>query len=131
MVAGITLPLACAATCMASINVQRMSVQAAVTGDVELLKLAVLHDPLVGAIASPDEVWQMVDEMLVAAGALAAAIRPRHRGCQAAAEPQERRHKGLAGRRAPRRAPGRDRPPRKGRERGGSGSREAGGATLT
>ena len=66
MVAGITLPLACAATCMASINVQRMSVQAAVTGDVELLKLAVLHDPLVGAIASPDEVWQMVDEMLVA-----------------------------------------------------------------
>ena len=43
-----------------------MSVQAAVAGDVELLKLAVLHDPLVGAICSPDEVWQMVDEMLVA-----------------------------------------------------------------
>ena len=36
------------------------------TGDVELLKLAVLHDPLVGAICTPDEVWQMVDEMLVA-----------------------------------------------------------------
>ena len=36
------------------------------TGDVELLKLAVLHDPLVGAICSPEEVWQMVDEMLVA-----------------------------------------------------------------
>lgn len=43
-----------------------MSVQAAVTGDVELLKQAVLHDPLVGAICTPDEVWQMVDEMLVA-----------------------------------------------------------------
>jgi alpha-galactosidase len=43
-----------------------MSVEAAVSGDVELLKLAVLHDPLVGAICSPDEVWQMVDEMLVA-----------------------------------------------------------------
>ena len=36
------------------------------TGDVDLLKLAVLHDPLVGAICTPDEVWQMVDEMLVA-----------------------------------------------------------------
>ncbi|WP_421723126.1 alpha-glucosidase/alpha-galactosidase [Bauldia sp.] len=66
MVAGITLPEACAATCISSINVQRMAVHAAMTGDVELLKLAVLHDPLVGAVCSPDEVWQMVDEMLVA-----------------------------------------------------------------
>ncbi|WGF88423.1 alpha-glucosidase/alpha-galactosidase [Marinivivus vitaminiproducens] len=66
MISGITLPEACAATCQASINVQRMSVHAAVTGDVDLLKLAVLHDPLVGAICSPEEVWQMVDEMLVA-----------------------------------------------------------------
>ena len=69
MLEGIELPLACAATCMASINVQRMSVQAAMTGDVDLLKLAVLHDPLVGAICTPDEVWQMVDEMLVAQAA--------------------------------------------------------------
>jgi alpha-galactosidase len=66
MLEGIELPLACAATCMSSINVQRMSVQAAMTGDVDLLKLSVLHDPLVGAICTPDEVWQMVDEMLVA-----------------------------------------------------------------
>jgi alpha-galactosidase len=66
MVAGITLPEACAATCIASVNVQRMAVHAAVAGDVDLLKLAVLHDPLVGAVCSPDEVWQMVDEMLVA-----------------------------------------------------------------
>jgi alpha-galactosidase len=66
MSAGLTLPMACAATCTASINVQRMSVEAAVKGDVDLLKLAVLHDPLVGAICSPDEVWRMVDEMLVA-----------------------------------------------------------------
>ena len=43
-----------------------MAVRAAIAGDVELLKLAVLHDPLVGAVCSPDEVWQMVDEMLVA-----------------------------------------------------------------
>ena len=40
--------------------------RAAVEGDVDLLKLAVLHDPLVGAVCSPEEVWQMVDEMLVA-----------------------------------------------------------------
>jgi alpha-galactosidase len=66
MLEGVTLPMACAATCASSINVQRMSVEAAMTGDVELLKLAVLHDPLVGAICTPDEVWQMVDEMLVA-----------------------------------------------------------------
>ncbi len=66
MIEGITLPDACAATCSASVNVQRMSVKAALTGDVTLLKQAVLHDPLVGAICTPDEVWQMVDEMLVA-----------------------------------------------------------------
>lgn len=66
MVEGIELPMACAATCSASISVQRMSVEAAMTGDIEMLKLAVLHDPLVGAICTPDEVWQMVDEMVVA-----------------------------------------------------------------
>jgi alpha-galactosidase len=66
MVSGITIPEACAATCMASINVQRMSVHAAISGDIDLLKLAVLHDPLVGAVATPEEVWQMVDEMVVA-----------------------------------------------------------------
>jgi hypothetical protein len=32
----------------------------------DLMKLAMLHDPLVGAICTPEEVWQMVDEMLVA-----------------------------------------------------------------
>lgn len=43
-----------------------MSVEAAVRGDVNLLKLAMLHDPLVGAVCNPEEVWQMTDEMLVA-----------------------------------------------------------------
>ena len=84
MAAGITLPEACAATCIASINVQRMAVHAAITGDVDLLKLAVLHDPLVGAICSPEEVWQMVDEMLVAQAQVAAAIRGRHPGREGA-----------------------------------------------
>jgi alpha-galactosidase len=66
MVEGITLPLACAATCNVSVSVQRMSVEAAMTGNLDLLKQAVLHDPLVGAILNPEEVWQMVDEMVVA-----------------------------------------------------------------
>ncbi|MEL7089697.1 MAG: alpha-glucosidase/alpha-galactosidase, partial [Planctomycetota bacterium] len=39
---------------------------AAVAGDVTLLKQAMLHDPLVGAVCRPDEVWQMADEMLTA-----------------------------------------------------------------
>jgi len=60
------LPLACAATLMASINVQRMAVKAAVEGDVTLLKQAMLHDPLAAACLNPPEVWQMTDEMLVA-----------------------------------------------------------------
>lgn len=66
MVEGLTLPPACAATCLASINVQRMSKDAAVAGDVTLLKQAMLHDPLVAAVCNPEEVWQMTDEMLVA-----------------------------------------------------------------
>src|ERR1019366_9221037 len=43
-----------------------MAQQAAVRGDVLLLKQAMLHDPLVGAVCDPAEVWQMTDEMLVA-----------------------------------------------------------------
>ncbi len=60
------LPLGCAATCGASVRVQEMAMEAAVAGDVSLLKLAMLHDPLVGAICDPEEVWQMTDEMLAA-----------------------------------------------------------------
>ena len=75
------LPLACAATCSASVRVQQMAVEAAVHGDVTLLKQAMLHDPLTGAVCNPEEVWQMTDEMLVAqaqwlpnyAGAISAA----------------------------------------------------------
>ncbi len=40
--------------------------EAAVHGNVTLLKQAMLHDPLVGAVCNPEEVWQMTDEMLVA-----------------------------------------------------------------
>jgi len=60
------LPLGCAATCSVSANVQKICMEAAVKGDVNLLKLAMLHDPLVGAVCEPEEVWQMTDEMLIA-----------------------------------------------------------------
>ena len=60
------LPLACAATCNASVQVQRMGMEAAVHGDLMLLKQAMLHDPLTAAVCNPPEIWQMVDEMLVA-----------------------------------------------------------------
>jgi alpha-galactosidase len=60
------LPLPCATTCRVSINVQEMAVKAALTGDRELVKLAVLHDPLTGAVCSTDEVWAMCDEMFEA-----------------------------------------------------------------
>ena len=60
------LPLACAATCAVSARVQQMGMEAAVRGDVTLLKQAMLHDPLVGAVCNPEEIWQMTDDLLVA-----------------------------------------------------------------
>lgn len=60
------LPLGCAAVCSQSIWVQRLAVEAAVSGDVSLLKQAALMDPLTGAVCNPPEIWQMVDEMLIA-----------------------------------------------------------------
>jgi alpha-galactosidase len=60
------LPLGCAAVCNASVSVQRLAVEAAVHGDVNLLKQAMMMDPLTGAVCNPPEIWQMTDEMLVA-----------------------------------------------------------------
>lgn len=60
------LPQGCAAILNNSVQVQRMAKDAALAGDVELLKQAVLLDPLVGAVCNPPEVWHMVDAMLVA-----------------------------------------------------------------
>jgi len=60
------LPLGCAAVCNASITVQRLAVAAGVHGDVDLLKQAMMMDPLVGAVCDPPEISQMTDEMLVA-----------------------------------------------------------------
>ncbi len=60
------LPLGCAAVCSQSIWVQRLAVEAAVAGDIKLLRQAMLMDPLTGAVCTPAEIYQMVDEMLVA-----------------------------------------------------------------
>ena len=60
------LPLGCAAVCSQSVWVQRLAVEAAVSGDAGLLKQAALMDPLTGAVCNPPEVWQMVDELLIA-----------------------------------------------------------------
>ena len=60
------IPMQCAALCAASVRVQQMAVEAALTGDKQMLKLAVLNDPLTAAVCTPDEVWKMVDEMLEA-----------------------------------------------------------------
>ena len=60
------LPLGCAAICNQSISVQGLAVEAAVHGDIELLRQAMLLDPLCGAVCNPPEIWQLVDEMLIA-----------------------------------------------------------------
>ncbi|XID93993.1 alpha-glucosidase/alpha-galactosidase [Paenibacillaceae bacterium WGS1546] len=60
------LPLGPAAVCNVSILVQRLAVEAAVRGDDRLLRQAFMMDPLVGAVCNPREIWQMVDDMLIA-----------------------------------------------------------------
>jgi len=60
------LPLGCAAICSQSAWVQRLAVEAAVKGDIHLLRQAMLMDPLTGAVCTPAEIFQMVDEMLIA-----------------------------------------------------------------
>jgi alpha-galactosidase len=60
------LPLGCAAVCNVSISVQRLAVEAAVNGDVNLLRQAMMMDPLTGAVCETEAIAQMTDEMLVA-----------------------------------------------------------------
>jgi len=60
------LPLGCAAICSQTAWVQKLAVEAAVKGDITLLRQAMLMDPLTGAVCTPAEILQMVDEMLIA-----------------------------------------------------------------
>jgi len=60
------LPLGCAAVLNVTASVQRLAVEAAISGDDMLLRQAMLMDPLTGAVCNPPEVWRMVDDLLVA-----------------------------------------------------------------
>jgi alpha-galactosidase len=60
------LPLGPAALLQHSVAVERLAVEAAVSGDDALLRQAMLMDPLTGAVCNPPEIAQMVDEMLAA-----------------------------------------------------------------
>ena len=57
------LPIQCAAVLKNSIVVQELTVEAAVTGNRDLVKQAVALDPLCGAALNLEEVWAMCDEM--------------------------------------------------------------------
>jgi alpha-galactosidase len=57
------LPIQLAAVIRTSISVQEMAVEAAVTGNKDLVRQAVMIDPLSSAVLNPDEMDQMVDEM--------------------------------------------------------------------
>jgi len=58
------LPPQCAALNLTNINVQRLAVEAAVTGDPEHLVQACALDPLTGAVLTLKEIREMVSEML-------------------------------------------------------------------
>jgi alpha-galactosidase len=60
------LPLGCAAICQSSIQVQRLSVEAAVKGDITLLRQAMMMDPLTAAVLDTYEIVQMTDDLLIA-----------------------------------------------------------------
>lgn len=58
------LPIGCAAVCSQSIWVQKLAVEAAVSGDDKLLRQAFMMDPLTGAVCNTPEIWRMVDDYL-------------------------------------------------------------------
>jgi alpha-galactosidase len=58
------LPPQCAALNLTNINVQRLAVEAALTGDVEHIVHACALDPLTGAVATLKEIREMASEML-------------------------------------------------------------------
>lgn len=61
-----SLPPACAALNNVQIAVQRLTVQAAMTGDRDLVHAAVALDPLTGAVLTLPQIHEMTDRMLEA-----------------------------------------------------------------
>ncbi len=60
------LPVACAALNHVQINVQRLAVEAAITGNRDLVHAAVALDPLTGGLLTLPQIRQMVDRMFEA-----------------------------------------------------------------
>lgn len=60
------LPLPCAGVLRNSISVQELGMEAAVHGDIDSFRQALMLDPLTGAVCDPNEIWQMADELLTA-----------------------------------------------------------------
>ena len=69
-----TLPAQLAALNRTNINVQELTVEAALSGDVEAVHHAVMLDPLTAAVCTLPQIRSMVDEMLAAQAHVAAAI---------------------------------------------------------
>jgi alpha-galactosidase len=61
-----SLPLACAALNTVQIAAQRLTVEAARTGDRDLVHAAIALDPLTGAVLTLPQIHEMVDRMLEA-----------------------------------------------------------------
>ncbi len=59
-----SLPAACAALNAVSVNVQRLVVEAGLSGDTALVRAAIALDPLTGAVLSLPEIGRLTDRML-------------------------------------------------------------------
>jgi alpha-galactosidase len=62
------LPIQCAALNMTNINVQLLAIEAAITGKKQYLYQAAIMDPHTGAELEPEEICNMVDELILAHG---------------------------------------------------------------
>ena len=62
------LPLQLAALMQTNINVQALTVEAALTGNREHVYHAAMFDPLTAAVLSVDEICALVDELIEAHG---------------------------------------------------------------
>jgi len=60
------LPLACAALCRASISVQELAVEGALSGNKTLVKQAMMLDPLTSAVCNTQEISELTDAMFMA-----------------------------------------------------------------
>jgi alpha-galactosidase len=60
------LPMGPAAICRQTVSVQELTVEAALTGDKDLVRQAMALDPLAGSKCNLDEIWAMTDDMFEA-----------------------------------------------------------------